>query len=125
MEIREGRIEGLPVDNSSVDCVVSNGCQPVPGQDREVAEVGRVLDPRGVQLAIADIITEQPLTQAIVCNADLRTSCIGGHGPAGGLPPGHRGGRLHGDQPRGNVYEFISDRARKASAKTPGRSASS
>jgi arsenite methyltransferase len=79
VDIREGRIEALPgVDDNSVDCVISNGVINLsPNKDQVFAEAARVLRPGG-RLAIADIVTEQQLTDAIVCNADLWASCIGG-----------------------------------------------
>jgi arsenite methyltransferase len=61
-----------------VDCVISNGViNLAPDKHAVFAEAARVLRPGG-RLAIADIITEKPLTEAIVCNADLWASCIGG-----------------------------------------------
>ncbi|MBA2638490.1 MAG: methyltransferase domain-containing protein, partial [Nocardioidaceae bacterium] len=78
VEFREGRIEALPLDDASVDCVISNGVINLcPDKKAVFAEAARVLKPGG-RLAIADIISEQPLTDAIVCNADLWASCIGG-----------------------------------------------
>ena len=42
-----------------------------------LAEAARVLRPDD-RLAIADIVTERPLTEGIAGNADLCASCIGG-----------------------------------------------
>jgi hypothetical protein len=51
--------------------VISNGViNLAPRPVRVFAEAALVLRPGG-RLAIADIITEKPLTEAIVCNADL------------------------------------------------------
>jgi arsenite methyltransferase len=95
VEFREGRIEDLPVPDASVDCVISNGVINLsPNKPGVFAEAARVLRPGG-RLAIADIITERHLTEAIVCNADLWASCISGAGRAGDLPAGDRVGRLH------------------------------
>jgi arsenite methyltransferase len=78
VEFREGRIEDLPVEEATVDCVISNGVINLcPDKAAVFAESARVLR-RGGRLAIADIVTEQQLTEAIVCNADLWASCIGG-----------------------------------------------
>lgn len=68
-------------------------------------------------MAIADIITERPLTEAITCNADLWASCIGGAAQQEAylLLVESAGFTLH--QVRANAYEFVSDRARVASAK--------
>jgi arsenite methyltransferase len=75
-----------------------------------------VLRPGG-RLAIADIITEQQLTEAIVCNADLWASCIGG--------AAQQEVYLQAIESAGftvltipvNAYEFISDQARGATEK--------
>ena len=78
VEFLEGRIESLPLPDASVDCVISNGViNLAPDKNAVFAEAARVLRPGG-RLVIADIITEKPLTEAIVCNADLWASCIGG-----------------------------------------------
>jgi ubiquinone/menaquinone biosynthesis C-methylase UbiE len=78
VEFREGRIESLPADDESFDCVISNGVINLsPDKQRVFAETARVLRPGG-RLAIADIVTTRPLTEAIVSNADLWASCIGG-----------------------------------------------
>ena len=58
--------------------MISNGVINLcPDKNAVFAEAARVLKPGG-RLAIADIISEQPLTDSIVCNADLWASCIGG-----------------------------------------------
>ena len=78
VDFREGRIESLPADDESFDCVISNGVINLsPDKQRVFAETARVLRPGG-RLAIADIVTTRPLTEAIVSNADLWASCIGG-----------------------------------------------
>ena len=76
----------LPLDDASVDCVISNGVINLcPDKAAVFAEAARVLRPGG-RLAIADIVTEQQLTDAIVCNADLWASCIGGAAQQDALP---------------------------------------
>jgi arsenite methyltransferase len=117
VEFREGRIEDLPVDDSSVDCVISNGVINLcPDKEAVFAEAARVLKPGG-RLAIADIITEQPLTEAIVCNADLWASCIGGAAQQEVYLQAIEAAGFTVTQLRVNAYEFISDQARNASAK--------
>jgi ubiquinone/menaquinone biosynthesis C-methylase UbiE len=117
VEFREARIEALPLADASVDCVISNGVINLcPDKNAVFAEAARVLKPGG-RLAIADIISEQPLTDSIVCNADLWASCIGG--------AAQQELYLHAIESAGftiaahrlNPYEFISDQARSASAK--------
>ena len=40
-------------------------------------EIARILEPGG-RMSISDIVTEKPLTEAIVCDVNLWASCIGG-----------------------------------------------
>jgi ubiquinone/menaquinone biosynthesis C-methylase UbiE len=117
VEFRKGRIEALPLGDSSVDCVISNGVINLcPDKLAVFAEATRVLKPGG-RLAIADIVSEQQLKDSIVCNADLWASCVGGAAQqdhylevieSAGFTIAHH---------RENSYAFISDQARRASAK--------
>ena len=102
----------------SVDCVISNGVINLcPDKKAVFAEAARVLKPGG-RLAIADIISEQPLTDSIVCNADLWASCIGGAAQQElYLQAIESAGFTIAAAPRRTPYEFISDQARNASAK--------
>ena len=78
VEFREGRIEQLPAEAESLDCVISNGViNLAPEKEAVFAEAFRVLRPGG-RLAIADIVSEQQMKESIVCDADLWASCIGG-----------------------------------------------
>jgi len=73
-----GYIEQAPVEDGSADVVISNGvinlCEDKAAVFREIA---RILKPGG-RTAISDIVTELQLTEAIVCDASLWASCIGG-----------------------------------------------
>jgi ubiquinone/menaquinone biosynthesis C-methylase UbiE len=116
-EFVEGRIEGLPLEDASVDCVISNGViNLAPDKAAVFREAARVLRPGG-RLAIADIIAEQPLTEAIVCNADLWASCIGGAAQQEVYLQSIEAAGFTVAVIRVNPYEFISDQARNASAK--------
>jgi arsenite methyltransferase len=117
VDIREGRIESLPgVDDDSVDCIISNGVINLsPDKERVFAEAARVLRPGG-RLAIADIVTEQQLTDAIVCNADLWASCIGGAAQQDTYRKAIENTGLRVDRVRTNPYQFISEQAQGASA---------
>jgi ubiquinone/menaquinone biosynthesis C-methylase UbiE len=78
VEFRDGHIEDLPVEDGSFDCVISNGVINLSSDKTRVfREIARAMR-RGGRLAIADIVSQRPLTEAIVCNADLWASCIGG-----------------------------------------------
>src|SRR6185503_18057363 len=86
-----------------------------PDKDRVFAEAARVLRPGG-RLAIADIVTEQQLTDAIVGNADLWASCIGGAAQQDTYREAIERAGLRVTQVRQNPYEFISEQAQNASA---------
>jgi SAM-dependent methyltransferase len=114
-ELREGRIEDLPLADASVDCVISNGVINLcPDKAAVFAEAARVLRPGG-RLAIADIVTEQELTEAIVCNVDLWASCIGGAPQERVYLELVAGAGLEVERVRENSYGFLSDQARNAS----------
>ena len=116
VKFREGRIEALPLGDASVDCVISNGVINLcPDKNAVFTEAARVLKPGG-RLAIADIISEQPLTDAIVCNADLWASCIGGAAQQELYLEAIESAGFAISQHRANAYAFISDQARNASA---------
>jgi arsenite methyltransferase len=115
VEFHEGRIENPPADDRSIDCVISNGVINLAPDKRQVfTEAARVLRPGG-RLAIADIITEHPLTDAITSNADLWASCIGGAAEEGSYRAAIEAAGLRIQTTRRNDYHFISDQARNAS----------
>ena len=117
VDFREGRIEQLPVDAESFDCVISNGViNLAPDKAAVFAEAARVLKPGG-RLAIADIISERQMKESIVCDADLWASCIGGAAQRDAYRDAIEAAGLRIDEIRENPYEFISDRARDASRK--------
>ena len=117
MELRGGRIDALPVEDESFDCVISNGVINLsPQKDRVFAEAARVLR-QGGRLAIADIVSEQHLKESIVCDADLWASCIGGAAQEDAYRGAIEAAGLRIDDIKRNPYEFISERARDASVK--------
>lgn len=78
VEFVRGFIQDPPLPDRSVDLVVSNGViNLAPDKPAVFRAVARVLAPGG-RLALADIVSERPLTEAITCNAELWASCIGG-----------------------------------------------
>jgi arsenite methyltransferase len=121
---QRGRIEQLPFDDASFDVVISNGViNLAPDKPRVFAEAARVLRPGG-RLALADIVTEQPLTEAIVCNVDLWASCIGGAPQETTYKDAVAGAGLRVEVTKANPYRFLSDQARNASEEFGVRSVS-
>ena len=115
VSFRAGRIEQLPAEDASVDAVISNGViNLTPDKDQVFREAARVLRPGG-RLAIADIVTETALTDAIVSNVDLWASCIGGAPRKEDYRGAIVGAGLQVEQMRPNRYQFLSEQARAAS----------
>jgi len=117
VELREGRIEDVPVEDAACDCVISNGViNLAPDKHPVFAEAARVLR-RGGRLAIADIVSEKQMSEGIVCDADLWASCIGGAAQQDAYREAIEAAGLQIEEIRDNPYRFISDRARNASDK--------
>jgi SAM-dependent methyltransferase len=71
--VRAGDATRLPIDDRSVDVVVSNGVlNLVPEKERAVAEIARVLKPGG-RVQIADIIIGEVLSDDALRDIDLWT----------------------------------------------------
>jgi arsenite methyltransferase len=85
-----------------------------PDKDTVFAEAARVLRPGG-RLAISDIVTEVPLTDAIVSNVDLWASCIGGAPEQRIYEQAIARVGLRVELTKTNPYRFLSDQARGAS----------
>jgi ubiquinone/menaquinone biosynthesis C-methylase UbiE len=78
VEFREGYIETPPVDDASVDCVISNGVINLsPDKPAVFAAAARAVRPAG-RIALADIVTAQQLPEGVTCDASLWAACIGG-----------------------------------------------
>jgi SAM-dependent methyltransferase len=115
VQFHQGRIENLPVADASLDCVISNGVINLSAdKERVFAEAARVLRPGG-RLAIADIVTERQLTEAIVRDVDLWASCIGGAAHEDTHRQAIEAAGLRIDDIRGNDYQFLTAQARNAS----------
>jgi arsenite methyltransferase len=73
VEVRGGDATRLPVDDRSVDVVMSNGVlNLVPEKERAVAEIARILKPAG-RLQIADIVIGEILPDRAIRDIDLWT----------------------------------------------------
>lgn len=78
VEFRLGEIEKLPVDDSSVDVVLSNCVINLsPDKDRVFKEAYRVLR-RGGRLVVSDIVTEGELPEEVRQNLQAWACCVGG-----------------------------------------------
>ena len=114
VEFRDGRIEDPPVDEASVDCVISNGViNLAPDKQSVYGAAARMLRRRG-RLAFADIVTERQLSDAIVADADLWASCIGGAAQEDAYRQAIETAGLRIVEIRRNPYEFLSTQARNA-----------
>jgi arsenite methyltransferase len=117
VELCEARIEQVPLDDESFDCVISNGViNLAPDKGRVFSEAARLLKPGG-RLAIADIISERELKESTRCNADLWAACIAGAEQRDSYLNALEGAGLTVEEIRDNPYEFISDQALEASDK--------
>jgi arsenite methyltransferase len=115
---RKAYIEDTGLAGAAFDCVISNGVINLAADKSRVFQEASRLLKRGGRLAIADIVTEMPLPENVVCNADLWAACIGGAAQRDDYrtvieTSGFRIERVE-ENPE---YRFISERARKATAK--------
>jgi SAM-dependent methyltransferase len=78
VEIREGRLENLPVSDSSVDAVTSNCViNLVPDKAMVFREIARVLKAGG-RLAISDIILDGALPESLSQDILAYVGCVSG-----------------------------------------------
>lgn len=77
-EFRQGQIEALPVEDASVDVILSNCViNLAPDKAAVFREAFRVLKPGG-RLAISDIVTEGPLPQRARLDLGEWAACVAG-----------------------------------------------
>jgi len=75
-ELREGRLEALPVEDGSVDAVTSNSViNLVPDKAIEFREIARVLR-RGGRTLISDVVLDAPLPEIVAADVYAYTGCI-------------------------------------------------
>ncbi|MCP4005075.1 MAG: arsenite methyltransferase [bacterium] len=78
VEFRKGQIEDLPLEDQSVDAIISNCVINLsPEKDRVYAEAFRVLRPGG-RAMVSDIVVDRPLPPALVDRLDAWIGCVGG-----------------------------------------------
>jgi SAM-dependent methyltransferase len=115
VRFEKGYIEKAPIESGSVDVVISNGVINLCADKASVfREVARVLKPGG-RMAMSDIVTEKPLTEAIICDVNLWASCIGGASQQDDYQGVIEAAGLRIEVRRDNPeYYFISDSAQGA-----------
>lgn len=73
VDVLDGDATNLPLEDASVDVVISNGVlNLVPEKDRAFAEIARILRPGG-RLQLADIVNGVQLSDAITRDVELWT----------------------------------------------------
>lgn len=78
VQIREGMMESLPVEDESVDVVLSNGVVNLATDKVQVfREIARVLKPGG-RLHLADVAVARELKEDARSNPDLWAACVAG-----------------------------------------------
>jgi SAM-dependent methyltransferase len=114
VEFREGYIEDPPVEDGTVDLVISNGVINLcPDKAAVFRAAAAALRPGG-RLALADIVSTQRLPAGITCDASLWAACIGGAAQRDEYLADVREAGFEIGTVRDNDYRFISDRARGA-----------
>jgi len=78
VEFRKGKIEELPVEDASVDAIISNCVINLsPEKDRVYREAYRALRPGG-RLMVSDIVLERPLPTVVLESIDAYLGCVAG-----------------------------------------------
>lgn len=110
-EFREGYIERPPVDDQSVDCVISNGVVNLSPDKPAVFRAAAAALRTGGRLAIADIVTDTQLPDGVTCDASLWAACIGGASQREDYLAAITDAGFDVEVVRENDYRFVSDRA--------------
>ena len=115
---RKAYIEDTGLEAGTFDCVISNGViNLAPDKSRVFLEAARLLRSGG-RLAIADIVADSALPDNVVCNADLWAACIGGAAQRIAYRAAIEAAGLTIERVEdSSEYQFISDRARRATTK--------
>ncbi len=102
VEVRKGIIEALPVENSSVDWVISNCVINLSPEKEEVfKEIARVLRPGG-QMLVSDIVTDE-LPEEVLNDRPLYSACVAGAISEDQYIAGLRGAGLSDVEVRGRL----------------------
>jgi SAM-dependent methyltransferase len=77
VEVRKGIIEALPVEDSSIDWIISNCVVNLsPEKEKVFSEIARVLKPDG-QMLVSDIVAND-VPKALLAEASVYASCVVG-----------------------------------------------
>ena len=83
VEFRQGRLEALPVEDGSVDLVISNCVvNLVPDKAAAFREIARVLAPGGT-ISLSDLVLLAPLPTSVQSSVEAYVGCIAGASPIG------------------------------------------
>jgi SAM-dependent methyltransferase len=78
VEFRKGTIEDLPIEDGTVDVIISNCVINLsPEKPKVFGEAFRVLRPGG-RLVVSDIVLERPLPENLAMSLDAYLGCVGG-----------------------------------------------
>jgi SAM-dependent methyltransferase len=78
VEFRHGYLESLPVENNTVDVIISNCVINLsPDKSKVFGEAFRVLKSGG-KLAVSDIVTDGPLPEVIKQSLSAWAGCVAG-----------------------------------------------
>ncbi|MBA4405993.1 arsenite S-adenosylmethyltransferase [bacterium] len=78
VEFKLGEIEDMPIENDTVDIVVSNCVlNLVPNKEKAFSEIYRILKP-GAHFCVSDIVIKGKLTQELQKSAELYAGCVSG-----------------------------------------------
>jgi arsenite methyltransferase len=118
VEFRQGYIERPPVEDATVDCVISNGVINLsPDKPAVFAAAARALRPGG-RLALADIVSAKQLPEGVTCDASLWAACIGGAMQRDSYREAIEAAGFEVETWRENsAYRFVSEQADNATEK--------
>ena len=83
VEFREGRIEALPVEDASIDLVISNCViNLAPDKPAVFREIARVLKPGGT-VSVSDLVLTEALPASVQQSVEAYVGCVAGASPIG------------------------------------------
>jgi SAM-dependent methyltransferase len=118
VEFRQGYIERPPVEDATVDCVISNGVINLSPDKPAVFAAAASTLRTGGRMALADIVSAKQLPEGVTCDASLWAACIGGAMQSDDYRAAIEAAGFEIETWRENsAYRFVSDRADNATQK--------